>query len=121
MRRDDVARFVELLIDEIWEKHNTSKLEQFYHRNLEGYYNDDPVDFAALEKKLQVYQKHMAGMKVEVFDMLIEDQTFALRASHKINRENKDLSIPIIFIGHLTDGKISRYYLKSEMPLEFNS
>ena len=120
MKRDDVARFVELLISEIWENHDHSKLDQFYHEDLEGYYNDDKVDFASFAKEVQVHQAHRVNIKVEMADLLIDKQMFAIRGSFKLNRDSNNLVIPMIYIGYLREGKIEKCYLKSEVQLFFN-
>lgn len=120
MNRDEVEKVVRSLLEVIWEKHEYDKLNQFYHLELEGYYNDDKVDYGQLEKKVQIFQEHTSGMKIEVLDLLVEDNSFALHVFQHLEKEGKKASIQSILIGYLKEGKIHKYFLKTEMPLEFN-
>ena len=120
MERHEVENFVKNLVEVIWEKFEEDKLENYYHRDLEGHYNDDEVTFEILEKKLKIFQSHMQGLKVEIKDLIIEDNSFVLHALQKLNPGGKELSIQTILVCHLKEGKINRYWVKTEMPLEFN-
>ncbi len=120
MERDQVKQFVKKWIEVIWEKHQAGQLEQFYHSDFEGYYNDEPQNLELLTKKVGVFQKHMKNIKIEILDLIIEGQSFVLHAVQKINPDAKSLSIPSILVAHLKGGKISKYWLKTEMPLDFN-
>lgn len=119
MERHEVENFVKNLIEVVWEKFEEDKLANFYHEDLEGHYNDDIVTFDLLTKKLKIFQNHMNGLKVEIKDLIIEDKSFVLHALQRISPGGKELAIQTILIGHLKDGKIAKYWLKTEMPLEF--
>ena len=120
MERHEIENFVKSLVETIWEKFDGDKLDNYYHKDLEGHYNDDVVTFELLGKKLQIFQSHMQGLKVEIKDLIIEEDSFVLHALQKLSPGGKELAIQTILVGHLKDGKISRYWLKTEMPLEFN-
>lgn len=120
MQRSEMEEFIKRLIEVIWEKHEHDKLSDFYHFKLEGYYNNEKVNYQQLEKKVLLFKEHMQGIKIEVLDLLIEGNGFALHGYQKLNRDGKVLSIHSILIGYLKDRKIDRYYLKTNMPFEFN-
>ncbi|MCH9632790.1 MAG: hypothetical protein S4CHLAM6_11320 [Chlamydiae bacterium] len=120
MERHEIENFVKSLIEVVWEKFEEEKIGNYYHEDLEGFYNDDKVTFELLTKKLKVFQNHMQSHKVEIKDLIIEEESFALHALQKFNPEGKEISIQTILIAHLKEGKILKYWLKTEMPLEFN-
>lgn len=120
MEKQEIEKFINRLIKVIWENHEVDKLSQFYHHDLEGHYNDDPVSFEALTKKVAIFKEHMPGLKIEVLDIIIENDSFVLHAIQKVHRSGQELEIPVILIAHLKGDKIIKYWLKTEMPLEFN-
>lgn len=120
MEKSEIEHFVKKLIKVIWENHEIDKIDQFYHHDLEGHYNDDPVSFEALVKKVAIFKEHMPGLKVEVLDLIVENDTFVLHAIQRVKRGGQELEIPTILIAHLKGSKIIKYWIKTEMPLEFN-
>lgn len=120
MKREKVENFVKELVHEIWEKYNDEKLSQFYHPDLEGHYNDDVVNYDKLVKKLKIFKEHMPGMKIEITDLIIEDDSFVLHATQRFKKGGSNIEIPTVLIAHLEDGKIKKYWVKTEMPLDFN-
>lgn len=116
MEREEVEKFAKSLVEVIWEKYEEDKLGDYYHEDLDGHYNDDVVSYDLLKKKLHIFKNHMQGLKVEIKDLIIEDNAFVLHAFQKL----RDLSIQTMLVCHLKDGKIKSYWLKTEMPLEFN-
>lgn len=120
MKREKVESFVKKLVHDIWEEYNEDQLDEFYHKDLEGHYNDDVVNFDQLVDKLKIFKEHMPGMKIDTTDLIIEDDSFVLHAVQKFERGGNKIEIPTVLIGHLEDGKIKRYWVKTEMPLDFN-
>lgn len=120
MNRKEIEQFVYALIDVIWEKHQDDKIPDFYHPNLQGQYNDDLVSFDQLKAKVKLFAEHLPGLEVDVKDLLIEDHSFAIHANQNFTKDGREASIHTILIAHLKDGKIDRYIMKTEMPLDFN-
>jgi hypothetical protein len=120
MNKKEIQSFVKKLLNIIWENQEFDKLSEFYHKDVIGYYNTDRVTFENLEKKVRVIHKHLKQLKIEVLHLVIEKDKYALYANQRfVTLENKEVIIPSMLFAHLKKGKISEYWLKTKMPLDF--
>lgn len=120
MEKKEIESFVKKLLNIIWENQEFDKLDQFYTQDVEGYYNQDKVTFNDLKKKVSIIHKHLKNLQVEILHLIIEKNKYALNANQKFTtHEGKEVVIPSMLFAHLKEGKISKYWLKTKMPLSF--
>lgn len=120
MERSEMRAFVKNLVHALWENKEFQKLDRFYHKDVDGEYNNQKVTFEDLEQKARVFNQHMHNLKIEVLHLVIEKNKFALHAHQVFEVDHKEVRVPSMLFAHLEGDKIKSYSLKTRVPLDFS-
>lgn len=101
----------------IWEGNDLSQFLQFYHVGAQGFIGGQTINLQNLEQMFRTYHAKGLVTQVKILDLLFEKDAFALHAQLKSNIQDNTQENPMVFIGYIENGKINKFWLKTEKEL----
>ncbi len=101
----------------IWEGNDLGQFLQFYNPGAQGFVGGQAINLQKLEENFRSYHEKGLVTQVKILDLIFEKDAFALHARLKSNIQNKACENPMVFIGYIENGKINKFWLKTEKEL----
>jgi len=121
MTPEEIHRFALRLMHDVWEPFDSSRLDDFYHRDVVGHHRRQVIHFQDIENRLAWDRKNRKSQNYEIKELIAEQDRFSIRFVFTTlelqTMENSE--IEVIYFYHLREGKISEFWLLASVEFDY--
>lgn len=108
-------------MQEVWDPFDSSRLEDFYHRDVMGHHRSQIIHLSDIENRLAWDLKNRRHQNYEIRDIIAEVDRFALRFVFTTEElpTRQQSEIEVVYFYHLRDGKIGEFWLLASVDFDY--